>query len=86
MASVKNALKNKGYKRYLPQVIQLLKEADKAACIKFAQALLKEINAAPWFLDMDIFSDKGPSHLLSRREHQQAKQQFLESRESALGG
>ena len=76
MASIKNALKNKSYKRYLPQVIQLLKEADKAAGIKFAQTFLKEINAAPWFLDVDIFSDKGQSHLLSRREHQQANSSF----------
>ena len=63
VSSVRNALKNNGYKRYLPQVVQSLKETDKTARINFAQTILEEINASPRFLEMVLFSDEAIFHL-----------------------
>ena len=63
VTSVRKALKNSGYKRYLPHVVQALKLDDKVTRTNFAQTILDKINASPTFLEKVIFSDEAIFHL-----------------------
>ena len=61
--TVRNCLKNEGFRNYRPQIVQSLKGTDKIARVSFAQLILDRVSLSPNFLERIMFSDEAVFHL-----------------------